>query len=289
MPKPPDLGAFDDIKFITNYMLAGCEPPFWLFVEFSQEPAKDLGLILLVPEVEDIAQAIFDPHGGRRRKPARHGRKRRRRLGFPSADDIIGQRLRGRLNPGNVLNIGLFRRAFPILNIVEGFNFSAAVIEGVTDIGYEALWGILQADTQHCKEFSRLSKSSEVFQTVGGGGPPLQPVNIQTVDFNSGYSNTFTSAKNRNHKCTTNFNAYVRNNRSDVTASGTIALQNTDTGQMHRGQEFILGPGEGKFLQVDAEFGADEWFAWGFADMQFFVDVYQRNILSFRNVDMPWG
>ncbi len=289
MPQPPQLQAFDDMKFITNYFLAGCSPPMHLFVEFSQEPAIDLAMIILVPEFEDIAQAIFDPKKGRRRKPARHGRKRKRRLKFPSTDDLIGQRVRGRLNPGNVLNIGLFRRAFPILNFYEGLNFAAAVIEGTTDIGYEALWGILEADPFHCKEFARLAKEDNDFQTVGGVGPPLQPVNIDIVQFNSGFNHTRTSGQCRNFPCRVNFTAFVMNNRSDISAYGALALQNTDTGEIVKGASFELGPGESKGLEVTGTYDVDEWFAWGFADMNGFVDVYQRNILAFRDDKMPWG
>lgn len=289
MPKPPPLQAFDDLKFITAYFLAGCSPPFWLFVEFSQEPAKELALILLVPEFEDIAQAIFDPGKGRRRKPARHGRKRKRRIGFPSADDMIGQRVRGKLNPGNVLNIGLFRRAFPILNIYEGINFAAAVIEGTTDIGYEALWGILEADPNHCREFRRLSKTADWKATVGGVGPWLQPVNINTVVFNSGFSNTDTACRNRFGPYQVNFSCWAVNNRTDVSTEGRIVLENTTTGERFEGTEYELQPGESKFLQVSGGFGIDEWCAWGFNVDHHFIDVYQRDILAFETQNLGWS
>ena len=289
MPTPPKLQAFDDMRFITNYLLAGCGVPSWLFVEFSQEPAADLAMLILLPDYEDIAQEIFDPKKGRRRKPARHGRKRKRRIGFPSADDMIGQRLRARLNPGNVLNIGLFRRAFPILNIYEGINFTAAVVEGFTDVYFEGLWGVLQADPTFCTEFSRLMKHDDFRQVIGGVGPPLQPVNIDIVDMNTGFFHTRNACRDRHEPYICNFTAFVVNNRTDVVASGNLALQNTTTGEFHESAGFVLQPGEAKSLEVMGKFGANEWCAWGFSNMGGFIDVYDRQILAYENVALPWA
>lgn len=288
MPRPPDIGAFADMKFITNYFLAGCSPPFHLFIEFSQAPAKALLMLFLIPDLEDIGQAIFDPKAGRRRKPARHGRKRRRVPGVPDVSDIIGHRVRAEINPYNALDFGPVNKAFRIWNKYEALSFTCAVIEGLTNVGFEGLWGVLKSDPNHCKDFHRLCKIDEDFFIVGGVGPPLQGVAIDTVEFNNGFNNSLFTCRSRFGEYTVNFNAFIFNYSYDVTAYGSLALQDLETGEIYRSPPFELGPREGTSRQVNAKFPGANSCAWGVADMFNFVAVGDRSIVAYDIQQIPW-
>lgn len=290
MPQPPQIDGVNAFKFITNYFLAGCEPPFDLFCQFSQEPAKDVLMLLLLPDLVDIGQAIFDPRGGRRRKPARHGRKKPFRLGFPDASDIIGQRTRGIINPDNVLSYGPFTRVFRVWNAYEGVAFSAAVIDGLSNVGYSGLWGILNFDPNHCRNLERLAKHDDDFWTTGGPGGGVHPVGIDIVDFNNGFGHTNFACTTIDNKFQINFRAQFTNNRTDIRASGRLGLENQTTGQVFTSNHFDLGPRETAVREVHGEFPAGDWCTWGFYDTSGFVDVYDRSILAYseHNFPFPW-
>ena len=209
MPRPPDFDGLTDLKFITNYALMGCAPPFWAIVEFSKEPLEDVVMLALGIDFEDIAQGVLDPAGGRDRRPGWHGRKSGRdggggakdgktRIFFPDPNDMIAQRLRPIGNPYNALNIGPLRRAFRINDFVEGIAFRAAVLEGFTNVGFETLWGILSLDRNHCREFYRLGRVQDYYGTGGGLTLPFDPMNINKLEMNNGFfEGQFGTATNR--------------------------------------------------------------------------------------------
>ena len=50
MPKPLGINIFDQLKFVTNYMLAGCSGPRDLIFEMNTVAAKDLALMFVTFE-----------------------------------------------------------------------------------------------------------------------------------------------------------------------------------------------------------------------------------------------
>ena len=159
MPVPPDLDEISEINFVTQAVLAGCSPADGLIFELAKEPLKDLALLLFLPDAFDIGQAIFDPRRGRRRRPGRKGRKSRRGFGFPDVSDLIGNKIRSFANPQAVTRIGFKRFFWAGLGAYEAANFSVAIVEGITDVGFESLHGYFTLRPNECMEFARKSRS----------------------------------------------------------------------------------------------------------------------------------
>lgn len=178
MPRPPKLDELTELSFITNYFMQGCAPPFWLFVELSKEPVGDLALLILGIDGFDIAQAIFGPKGSRNRSSGRHGRKsRRHRLNF-DPNDFVGGKVRGVVNPYDALDFGPLRKAFRIYNVYEGFNFSAALVEGLTDVGFETLWGVITVNDKNCSTLPYLTRQRESGDAMVGVAPWSTAFNV---------------------------------------------------------------------------------------------------------------
>lgn len=288
MPKPPEFDFFTDMKFITNYILAGCDPPFDLLVEFSQEPAEDLLMLFLMPDLVDIGQAIFEPKGGRRRKPARHGRKRRRGKGMPDPSDMIGQRIRAVVNPHDVVTFGPLVKAFRIWNVYELFNITVAVIDGISDIGFESLWGILNADPSHCNNLNRLAAHEESQFSIGGVGPYFQPIGLTQLDFNKGFARTSYSCRLDTGNVKINLAATIRNERNDIRFKGCLALRNRSTGEHAESGRVDLGPNENARLEVNMFAEDPTWIDWGMTALDGFCDVYGAAVLAYDRHGIPF-
>ena len=183
MPSPsntpfPDLEAFTDINFIVNYFLQGCEAPFWLFVEFAAPAADDTLHLILVPQIEDIVQAVLDPSGHKSKRPARKGRKRNPLVGLTNVDDLIGGKIRGAINPINGLNVSPFKWLFRGINIVEGVNFANAIVQNLTDVGFEGIWGIINLNPRGCSKLAYIFRDCPTGIEVIGAAAPHFPLNV---------------------------------------------------------------------------------------------------------------
>lgn len=187
MPQPPDFDAFRDIRFITNYALHGCAPPWEVIVEFSQEPAADVALLFVGFDPETWFQELFDPGKGRRRRPSRKGRKGLWVGGFPDWNEYGGSRLRRLAGPFPGLALPGFKMLFRIWGGIELFNFTLAVVDGISDVGFETLWGLFQVQPETCRSFERCARTHEGPLFFGGAGPAIWPLNLNVTLYNNGY------------------------------------------------------------------------------------------------------
>lgn len=181
MPPPPRIGDLDKVNFVVNYFLQGCVPPFWLFIECAKEPAEDLLLLLLLPDLTDIVQAMFNPGGQRHRRPGRHGRKSGRGVGFPDTSDLVGERIRATVNPHNALDFGPTRKLFKLINVYEGVAFSAAVLEGVTDTAFGGLLGVLSTHPENCPTMGYFNRNQGGISYILAPVQPWNPMNAPVL------------------------------------------------------------------------------------------------------------
>lgn len=264
MPKPPEHENFFELKFITNYLLAGCAPPMDLILELSQEPLKDLGALLLIPDPLDIAQEMFAPRHGRRRKPGRHGRKRKWRPRLGDVDGLIGEYFHTTELSEAAMALPGARFAFRLLNFVEGINFGAALAEGVEDVAFETLWGVLEADHNQCLDFDRISRRADYNQIVGFPGPDHYPIGMPTLEFNHNfYNNPFYTAY-----APTNWgigvSARFKNVGEVYGAAGRLILNSSTRGVIAASQHIDLALNSDAMLSVSAvcEPGEDVGWYW---------------------------
>lgn len=288
MPQPPNIDPSGKLNFVTNYLLMGCTPPSFLFLNTATPPIHALTLLFLLPDFTDIGQAILDPRGGRRRKPGRHGRKKRRKGGFPDPSDLIGQKGRGVLNPHNALKFGPVSFAFRIWNAYELAAFTAAIAEGVTDIGYEGLLGVFEVDPNHCQEFGRLVKEDDVPQLAGGAGPPIWPIDIDNVIVNHGFNEWDTGCTNQFSDFVVYCRMVVHNGASANTCRAQVGLEKVGTDERFLSREVTLNPGESEILEVSGDFERFDQCGWGIGNRADNPLVLSREIVAFSKADIPW-
>lgn len=288
MPRPPDLDALGKLNFVTNYFLAGCTPPVFLFCEFAQEPAKDMLMMFLLPDLTDIGQAIFDPQHGRRRKPGRHGRKKRRIGGFPDPSDLIGQRARGVVNPHNALKFGPVNWAFRIWNRFEAVAFTCAIIEGLADTAFQGILGVLETDPYMCTEFARLVRSDTVPELAGGAGPPVWPIRVSKLEHASGFFTTEYTCQAFDGPYTVHFTCTLRYDGFDGVARTSVALATVGGGGRVTSQVANLAHGETITLTVSKSFEAGQRCEWGIGTRFLFVTCLSREVVAFAEKGIPW-
>lgn len=262
MPRPPRGDEVTELSFIVNYFIQGCRPPFWLFVELSKAPLKDLALLIFGLEAMDIGQAIFGPKGSRTRESGRHGRKSRRARGFPDPNDMVGDRVRTVINPYDAFNFGPTRFAFRILNVYEGFNFAMALVDGLTDVGFETLWGVMTMNEQHCPGMQYLTRSAPGPITQGGIFPDDNPVNVVNLDS----INLFNSPNGLGWNChsspyTVGASSLILNPMTTTSTDISLAIYTDDRGMIAQSSKATLGPGERIRLSVEGECDQGE-FSW---------------------------
>jgi len=288
MPRPPKPDSFSQINFITNFFLVGCAPNDWAFIEFAQEPAQDLAWLILVPEPFDIGQEIFDPKKGRGRRPGRRGRKRRRTVAIPDAAEIIGQRVRGTINPGNIIKYSPVRYAFPLLNLVEGVAISVAVIEGLTGVFYEGLLGVIKIDRSNCKELDRIARSRDTVGTFGGAGPPIEAVGLPDVDFVRNFGSSDFSVINTDKDYTIAFSATLEATQDDHRYEASVALGTNSTTKRAQSSIVPMANRRAFTFDVAADFKAGEQAVWGIGDRFGFYRIREANILAYSTADFPF-
>lgn len=289
MPKPPNPTFFDKVNFITNYALLGCTPPFFLFIECAQEPAQDLLLLLIAPDLEDIGQAIFEPKKGRRRNPGRHGRKKGRGLKFPDTSEMIGQRVRGIINPGDVIRLSPLRYLFPLLNIYEGINFFAAVMEGVTDVFFEGILGVISIDRNNCKDLGRFVREIGEPLLAGGAGAPFFPVEHRIPIAERDFPNSQIIAFNRNKDSTVHLAMTLRPTSPVAGAEVCLALATTDGRIRYQSRTHRFAGTESVTLDVTGDFRKGETFSWGLGPRNGFFLCTSGRVFGYTLAELPWA
>lgn len=288
MPRPPDIDDFAKINFVTNALMAGCNAPAHLFFECAREPLGRLAMLFLLPDLMDIGQAIFDPKGGRRRKPGRHGRKSGRGPGFPDVSDMVGQRARGVLNPHNALSFGPVNKAFRIFNAYEGFAITVALLEGVTEVGYGGLLGVLTLDPNQCSDFGRLVKRKSAPEFGGGIGVGLDPIVIDVIEAQKEIGTWLYGCSHPSSSIHVNMVMRIRNNNFGRPASYACALGDAEGNVLVESNRQTLLPLETGEFTVEATFGANVAATWGVGHRTGFYDVMSAEIVAFEKQGIPW-
>lgn len=184
MPQPPRIDILDKVHFITSYFWQGCDAPFSLLVEFSQEPRKDLWLMLFSIDLGDILKSWLRPGGARSRKSARHGKKHPFRNATLDINELMGGRARAAYGPYPGLALPGAKALFRITDQIDRINWTAAVVEGVTDVGFETLWGMISAHPELCPQMIWVDAGRVEEQVIPGIFAPSTPFGL--IDYYSG-------------------------------------------------------------------------------------------------------
>jgi hypothetical protein len=292
MPKPPNIDDLDKVNFIVNYALVGCAPPFWLFIDLAKEPAGELALLLLAPDIPDIVQTVLQPGGARGRDKGRHGRKspsqrqRRRPSRFPDTSELFGQKIRSVINPYDALDFAPTRFAFRLINITEGIAITAAVLGKLTDILFDPLYGIVTINPDFCREFSRISKTKSAPQLIGGGGSADRAFHIDHVEVNVGFVNQtlFTSTGTGDFNLAWRATVYNPGLEGDVTVRGLV--KNLTTGETFEGFGSTIAPFRATSINAHGNAKKGEELAWQIRLEYGFAEVTEAEVLAYKDTTL---
>lgn len=184
MPTPPRIDILDQVKFITQYWWQGCDAPFSLIVQFSQQPAHDVQMLLFSLDWADILKAWLRPGGARERKPARHGKKHRNRGYNMDINELFGGKLRAAHGPYPGIDLPGSRMLFRISDQVDRFNWTAAIVESSAQLPFETLWGMLSAHPELCPQMIWVDAGRFEEQTFPGTFAETVPFGL--IDYYSG-------------------------------------------------------------------------------------------------------
>lgn len=288
MPKPPGFGGFTELRFITNYYLLGCSPPFDLVIETSKEPGLDLLLLFVGFDPEEWFQTLFEPGRGRNRQPSRKGRKRKPTPGIPDWNAYLAGRARQALPGFDGIQLPGSRWLFRLWGAADFVNFTAAVLEGVTEVAFAHLWGVFKVDPQNCAPLGRFGRQEPSGQTVGGIGPPVWPValNIDVFSQNFGAVGNF--------GCTPVFGdavvAFSAGMVNDTTqpVAGRLALYTPSFEIIEESGRFEIEPGGIAFGSISADIPKNQNVAWGWKAEFGSVRMIEPAATGFLTSAVPW-
>lgn len=260
MPRAPQFDPLDEISFITNYFIQGCELPFNLFVQFSKEPAGDLLAMIISLDWEDILKDWLRPSGGRKRTPRRHGRKRPRGRISLDPNDYFGSKPRSIMAEYPGIKLPGARALFRITDKVDALNWNAAIIDGVTDIGFETLWGIISAHPELCPQMAYVNAHSEITQPMVGVAPPDLPISLGIKDNGQNFQGPLpfvmtTFAGPWTLAASANFTALSAGGM----VNGALTIRSQSRGILGISNHATIGQGEDITLTASAEFEPGEW------------------------------
>jgi hypothetical protein len=190
MPPVPRPDVLDQVKFITNYWWQGCEAPMHLVVQFSQKPLGDLAMIVLGLDASDIIKSWLRPGRGRRRAPARHGRKRPFSWLTFDPNEVIADRPRAAAEHYPGLDLPGARALFKVTDVADRVNITAAIVEGLGDVGFQTLWGIISLNPNLCPNMPFVNRHRDTVLTVPGVVAPSTSLPANILDNAQHYIST---------------------------------------------------------------------------------------------------
>lgn len=288
MPRPPDLDFFQEINFVTNMVLLGCQPPFALFVQFAKEPAGELLVGLFGFTAQDFAQALFDPRSGRRRKSARHGRKRRKGGGIPDVHDVLARKIKGDQPLVPAKPLSPTSMAFTGLNLFELGAITAFFLDKVEDVAFEGLYGAFALDGSICHDVPRMARSEATWSNYGAGPAGYQPMSISDLDFAVGIPNSNQTAICHTHELNVFLAGDFRTSYLFNTARGGIAITDTFGNVLGESPSVDLPPGEEHFLSCSATVPLGTQFDWSWRKEAWSVQGRNMAILAFPTQIAVW-
>lgn len=262
MPKPPDLPDFDKLNFITAYMSNMCVPPFFVFCEFAKEPAQDLLLVLFGIDMQDIVKEWLRPERGRYREPKRHGRKRPKQ--YPSLDinEYIASNPRAAAVEYPGLKLPGAKAIFYVGDQWDKVAITGAVLEGVTDIGFQGLLGVIRTDPSNCPTLPICQRHRTTNVDIPGIIPPDQVISFPILDasqfFQAAGPFSYTTF---NSKWTMGWSGTVKPYSTDGCEGWAPIIWSQTRGKVGTGNHFTVPKDEVFHCEVSAELEPGE-FAW---------------------------
>tara|TARA_Y100001951_G_C11292471_1_gene273178 strand:- start:1523 stop:2398 length:876 start_codon:yes stop_codon:yes gene_type:complete len=290
MPIPPDHDSHFQIQYVTNQLLAGCTPPSHLIVQFAKEPGLDMGALFLPGNWQDIVQGMFAGKKGRGTNPARHGRKRGKLPGIPDVDERIGKRLGSAELAAAARKLPGFKLAFGLLNVVEGVNFSAAILDGLTETGFAAMTGFFEVQPDACKDFARFERDGVKGQIIGGTGGKLDPLFLIDQAYSNKFNDGYLGCTLNTGPFAASISATIHNDNPINNLKGSVVIVNNDTGEMDSSSQATIGPGETFFGQASLEARAGEQLSWFWKADEGHGKCLQSNAIGFGEVGwLTWA
>lgn len=282
MPRPPSPDIVDQVKFITNYWWQGCEAPFSLIVEFSQEPVGDLFVLLLGLDMQDIVKAWLRPGRERMRKPARHGRKRPR-AGFSlDPNEYLGSRPRAKADIYPGLDLPGARALFKITDVADRVNMTAAVVEGIGDVGFQTLWGIISLNPDYCPNMPFVNRMRDNDLSVPGVVSPSTSLPANILNNAQHYISTGPDAF-LTYKAPTTFG--WSGSFTPYSIGGCIGweptVRSTTRGIIGRGGLYTVAQHETAHFVVSAEVEVGEIVYCARSVVSGSVDIHQMSVFGF--------
>jgi hypothetical protein len=261
MPTAPKWIGNAGYRFVINYVLAGCDAGQFLVVDLNSEAQGRLLLLFLLPDMDDLIQAIFEPGKGRRRARERHGRKRPPRLGIPDISDLIGREARAGADIVRGARLSGLRYAFPILNLYEGVAWTAAIIEASEDVLFERVLAIIESNPNECQNVPRLWRDNPNELIVSGAGSTPQAINMSRQRAASGF-NTNQFGCSCSEPFTINISARVSNQTANG-AQGFLTLGPNSDLLAWRSATVTAQDNEWTTVGLSANVPANLFVSWG--------------------------
>lgn len=293
MPRPRNSPhIFDQLKFVTNYLLAGCGPAPDLIFELNDDAAKNLLLLFVGLDAQDIVQGMFDPRHKRARSPGRHGRKSGRGIGFPDISDEIGKRVSVPEIGRGLQKLPLGRWVLPGINVIEGITISAAVIEGLSDVVFDNLAGLLDLNPNYCREFERFRRRvcyAPECPDVGYDGPPIvgfpgptyDPIPMKKLLGNSGFTTNIFSARSETTAWGLATEITVMGHTSGFPSSGRLTIHTDQRGEIATSHHVSIDKGEITSFTLDAVINPWEYATVSWAATQGYMLVLDGQVAGY--------
>ena len=264
MPRAPDLPLEANLAYMVNYFLSGCGYPPYIFFDFVKEPALDLALLYLEPDLQDIVQGMVDPGSKRGKKKGRKGRPKSKSKGIPDISDLIGDYIGGKLGTGNLLNFGAGRFAFKLLNIYERITWTLAVVDGFSDLAFANLWALTQIDPDYCREFPQYHRYSTDLQSNTSSPDLFEQSILSGQDVVNQFFTTPVGARinstHSSHVFQAAVQAWTLGNGIEIAA----CLRNETTNENKVGGSTYLDAGEWGHVSVSATIDPGDTVVWGY-------------------------
>lgn len=299
MPSPPP-GIYDQLVFVTNYLLAGCGPQQDLIFELNTDEAKGVLMLFVGFDYSDIVQNMFDPRLGRASKPGRHGRKTRLPGGFPDVNELVTRRVHVKEIGEGLQKLPGGRYILPGLNVVEFVGMSAAVIEGVSAAIYDNLAGLLDLNPQYCREFPRFRRevcrgpqceppTSPDNQLVGFPGPIYDAIDFNQPLGNVGFMQESRVFRHDGSPWALSASVKVVGHTFGFETGGALTITTDRRGEIERQNHNEFANNEVKELRISAVIEPGEYASISWAATRGYAMVLEGLVMGHAEKDwLSW-
>lgn len=277
MPRAPQIDTLTKMRFITNYLIQGCEAPFVVLIDHSVEPGLDLLLLYLTFDLDDFVKELFRPGPGR---VGRHGRKGpksgKKGGGIPDVSEGYAHKVRPAFDGIRPTNVAGLRSVYIISDIADSAQWTMAEIEGITDFGFDTLWGVINDKRARCPGMGRFLRTDDHFS----GGLPHREwvgINVPVEHYAVGVtSSTGFGATVHEGKWVATFAANIRGAGVNGISGLKFALLGGPGNILVESGTFDLNPGDTSSVIIDTTINgiaSFQWAAWSESGFYELTDV----------------